>query len=40
MLLDMLLGPAQFHNYTETEPGMLKSVSASVNNILGRFKKS
>jgi cell division protein FtsA len=39
MLLDMLLGPAQFHHYTETEPGMLKSVSASVSNILGRFKK-
>jgi cell division protein FtsA len=40
MLLDMLLGPPQFHNYTESEPGMFKSVSASVNNILGRFKKN
>jgi cell division protein FtsA len=39
MLLDMLLGPPQFYGYTETEPGMLKSVSASVSNILGRFKK-
>jgi cell division protein FtsA len=39
MLLDMLLGPAQLHNYTESEPGMFRSVSASVNNILGRFKK-
>jgi cell division protein FtsA len=39
MLLDMLLGPAQLNNYTESEPGMFRSVSASVSNILGRFKK-
>jgi cell division protein FtsA len=40
MLLDMLLGPPQFHNYTESEPGLFKSVSGSVNNILGRFRKN
>jgi cell division protein FtsA len=40
MLLDMLLGPPQFHTYTESEPGIFKSVSSSVNNILGRFKKN
>jgi cell division ATPase FtsA len=40
MLLDMLLGPAQTHGYTETEPGMFKSVGASVSNILGRFRKN
>jgi cell division protein FtsA len=40
MLLDMLLGPPQFHTYTESEPGLFKSVSSSVNNILGRFKKN
>jgi cell division protein FtsA len=39
MLLDMLLGPAQSHAYTETEPGMFRSVSASLSNILGRLKK-
>jgi hypothetical protein len=39
MLLDMLLGPAQFNAFTETEPGMLQSVNASVNKLLGRFKK-
>jgi cell division protein FtsA len=39
MMLDMLLGPAQLHNYTESEPGMFRSVGASVSNILGRFKK-
>jgi cell division ATPase FtsA len=39
MLLDMLLGPPQFHHYTETEPGIFKSVSSSMSNILGRFKK-
>jgi cell division protein FtsA len=39
MLLDMLLGPAQSHHYTEAEPGLLQSVNKSVNNILGRFKK-
>jgi hypothetical protein len=40
MLLDMLLGPPQFHTYTESEPGLFKSVSSTVNNILGRFKKN
>jgi cell division protein FtsA len=40
MLLDMLLGPPQFHNFTETEPGFFRSVGGSVNNIFGRFKKS
>jgi cell division protein FtsA len=39
MLLDMLLGPAQLNHYSESEPGMFKSVSSSVNNILGRFKR-
>jgi cell division protein FtsA len=39
MLLDMLLGPPQFHHYGETQPGMLQSVNVTVSNILGRFKK-
>lgn len=39
MLLDMLLGPPQFHHYTETEPGIMQSVTGSLNNILGRFRK-
>jgi cell division protein FtsA len=40
MLLDMLLGPPQYHTYTESEPGLFKSVNNSLNNILGRFKKN
>jgi len=36
MLLDMLLGPPQFHGISENEPGILQSLT----NILGRFRKS
>jgi cell division protein FtsA len=39
MLLDMLLGPAQFNHYTDTQPGVLQSVGSSLNTILGKFKK-
>jgi cell division protein FtsA len=39
MLLDMLLGPAQFSHYTDTQPSILKSAGSSLNNILGKFKK-
>jgi hypothetical protein len=35
-----LLGPPQYHTYTESEPGLFKSVNNSLNNILGRFKKN
>ncbi len=39
MLLDMLLGPASANHFSESEPGLLTSVTSSVNNILKRFKK-
>jgi cell division protein FtsA len=38
MLLDMLLGPPQFHSFSESEPGMLQSLT-KLTNILGKFKK-
>lgn len=40
MLLDMLLGPAEANNFTEVEPGVLQSVTSSLNRITGRFKRS
>jgi cell division protein FtsA len=36
MLMDMLLGPPQSNGYSESEPGMLQSLTK----LLGRFKKS
>jgi cell division protein FtsA len=38
MLLDMLLGPPQFHSFSESEPGMLGSLT-KFTNLLGKFKK-
>jgi cell division protein FtsA len=40
MLLDMLLGPPESNNFSEVEPGMLQSVTGSLNRITGRFKRS
>jgi cell division protein FtsA len=37
MLLDMLLGPPQYSHYTESEPGILQSVSGGLSSIFGRF---
>jgi hypothetical protein len=39
MLLDMLLGPAQLHSFSESEPGFMQSVNNSLSNIFTRFKK-
>lgn len=39
MLLDMFLGPASHTGYTETQPGILHSVSGSLNSMLKRFKR-
>jgi cell division protein FtsA len=39
MLLDMLLGPAQFNRYTDTQPGIFQSVGSSLNTIFGKFKR-
>jgi cell division protein FtsA len=36
MLLDLLLGPPQYSNYTETEPGILQSVGRNLGSIFGR----
>ncbi|MBA3757944.1 cell division protein FtsA [Candidatus Saccharibacteria bacterium] len=38
MLLDMFLGPAAHASYSETQPGVLRTVSGSVNSILKRLK--
>jgi cell division protein FtsA len=38
MLLDMLLGPPQFHSFSESEPGILGSLT-KFTNLLGKFKK-
>ncbi len=40
MLLDMLLGSADSNNFEDVEPGILQSVSRSLNRITGRFKQS
>jgi cell division protein FtsA len=40
MLLDMLLGPSEANNFTDVEPGFLRSISKSLNRISGRFKRS
>lgn len=39
MMLDMLLGPSQNSLFDEVPTGILRSVSGSVNSILGRFKR-
>jgi hypothetical protein len=35
-----LLGPPESNNFSEVEPGMLQSVTGSLNRITGRFKRS
>lgn len=39
MLLDMLLGHSSSNNFPDVQPGVLESVSSSLNSIIGRFKK-
>jgi cell division protein FtsA len=39
VLLDMLLGPPQYGQYSESEPGILSSVGGSLNSILRRFRR-
>jgi cell division protein FtsA len=39
MLLDMLLGPPQPANFSETQPGMLESVNESFNGLLRRLRR-
>jgi cell division ATPase FtsA len=36
MLMDMLLGPPQLNGYSESEPGMLQSLTK----LFGRFRKN
>jgi len=39
MLLDMFLGPAAEVSFIDQNNGMLSGVNASLNTLLGRFKK-
>ncbi|OGL26621.1 cell division protein FtsA [Candidatus Saccharibacteria bacterium RIFCSPHIGHO2_01_FULL_49_21] len=39
MLLDMLLGPAERHTFSENQPGILQSVNVSINSLIGRFRR-
>src|SRR3989344_854964 len=39
MLMDMLLGPAERHHFSETQPGILQSVNISINSLIGRFRR-
>lgn len=37
MILDMLLGPSNPNHFQDIQPGILQSVSGSLNSIIGRF---
>lgn len=39
MLLDMLLGPSNPNHFPDVQPGILESVTGSLNSIIGRLKK-
>jgi cell division protein FtsA len=39
MLMDMLLGPAERHQFSDNQPGLLQSVNVSVNSVLGRLRR-
>jgi cell division protein FtsA len=39
MLLDMLLGPAEKHHFSEAQPSILQNLNLSVNNLLARLRK-
>ncbi len=38
MLLDMLLGPAEVHSYSEPQPGFLQGVGGQLNKLRRRFR--
>ena len=39
MLMDMLLGPAERHHFSESQPGLLQSVNVSISSVLGRLRR-
>jgi len=39
MLMDMLLGPAERHTFSDNQPGILQSVNLSVGGILARLRR-
>ena len=39
MLLDMLLGPAELHSFSDNQPGMLQSINLSVSGLLAKVRK-
>ena len=39
MLLDMLLGPAELHSFSDNRPGLLQTINLSVGNLLAKVRK-